>query len=143
MKLHGKEIQVGHGIKPNGCLEKIVLSQWKVQAYPQLWGEYGKAVDKARQGIDQKQRQSVEKSVNCLLSALVERKADMENHAVKRICNGECTSEVCLGCKEMRRLYFGCHICKLLNCIYCTNRKEHEHMEKLIRATMLTIGDLL
>ena len=48
MKLRGKDIAVGNGIKTNGFLEADVFRMWGVQNYAAIWGSSGKAVTEAR-----------------------------------------------------------------------------------------------
>jgi len=122
MNLHGKDVQVGHGINSAGFLQTAVLALWNVQTYQEIWGTFGKAVDKVRSAIIQNsKKEKVRLSITSLQAALRQRKHDMKKYAAKRTCKGTCAQK----------------------CIYCTKRDEHVRMETMIRESMQAIEGLL
>jgi hypothetical protein len=129
MKLRGKDIAVGQGIKLNGFLETEVFAKWGVTNYPEIWGSSGKAVEKARAAKEQGQTLQLQTCVSELEQALVQRRKDMEKHAARRCCRGECPINLKCSVCEQGRKRRNCSDCKRRNCTDCVAKQHHEHME--------------
>jgi hypothetical protein len=129
MKLGGKDIAVGQGMKLNGFLETDVFAKWGVRNYPEIWGSSGKAVEKAREVKTQRKISQLQTCVLELEQALVHRSQDMSKHAARRRCRGACPINLkCSVCGQGRKRW-NCLDCKRLNCTDCVARQQHEHME--------------
>ena len=141
MKMRGKDIAVGHGMKTNGFLEADVFRMWGVNNYPAIWGSSGKAVEKAREIKTRGQVSTLHTCVRELEQALMHRQKDMQKHADKRRCAGACPTNLkCTACDRKR---WNCPDCKLRNCANCVARQQHEHMEARVRECKEAIQKLL
>ena len=142
MKLRGKDIAVGHGMKTNGFLEADVFRMWGVKNYPAIWGSSGKAVEKARE-VKTRQVSTLHTCVRRLEQALMQRQKDMQKYADKRRCAGACPTNLkCNACGHGRRRW-NCADCKRRNCADCVARQQHEHMEARVRECKEAIQKLL
>ena len=129
MKLRGKDIAVGHGIKTNGFLEADVFRMWGVQNYAAIWGSSGKAVTEARGVKARGQDSKLRTCVGELEQSLMQRQKDMQKYADKRRCAGACPTNLkCNACGHGRKRW-NCHDCKRRNCADCVARQQHKHME--------------
>ena len=143
MKLRGKDIAVGHGMKTNGFLEADVFRMWGVKNYPAIWGSSGKAVEKAHEVKTQGQVSKLHTCVGELEQALTHRRTDMRKHAGKRRCAGACPTNLeCNACGQGRKRW-NCPDCKRLNCADCVAKQRHEHMEAFVCECKEAIQKLL
>ena len=136
MKLRGKDIAVGHGIKTNGFLEADVFRMWGVQNYAAIWGSSGKAVTEAREVKARGQDSKLRTCVRELEQSLMQRQKDMQKYADKRRCAGACPTNLkCPVCERgtRGRNRWNCPDCKRRNCADCVARQQHEHMEARVR----------
>ena len=117
MKLRGKDIAVGHGIKTNGFLEADVFRMWKVQNYAAIWGSSGKAVTEAREVKAREQDSKLRTCVRELEQSLMQRQKDMQKYADMRDCDGTCPTKLkCDACRRRRgRKRWKCEDCKTGN----------------------------
>ena len=137
MQLGGKDIAVGNGIdSENGFLDEAVRRQWGVSSYADLWGEHGKVVGAAHAAMGEDGgKGKVSEAMRALDESLRHRLADMRKYDSKRTCSGACPVVLCPKCKTKARPKENCYDCKRLSCRECQKRKQHEHMEGLMRET--------
>ena len=146
MKLRGKDIAVGHGMKTNGFLEADVFRMWGVQNYAAIWGSSGKAVTEARGVKARGQDSKLSTCVGELEQSLMQRQKDMQKYADKRRCAGACPTNLkCPACERgtRGRNRWNCPDCKRRNCADCVARQQHEHMKARVRECKEAIQELV
>jgi hypothetical protein len=143
MKLHGKDIAVGHGMKTNGFLEADVFIMWEVQNYAAILGSSGKAVTEAREVKARGQDSKLRTCVRELEQSLMQRHKDMQKYADKRRCAGACPTNLKCSACERGRNRWNCPDCKRRNCADCVARQQHEHMEARVRECKEAIQELV